>query len=138
MSTREREPEQSVPLKYAPERALASAPELSPGSDRPGSEPRPGGARPLERRPPPVPRTPEPAPPWKVVKPKGSLEGDVAIEGFRECMALARDLPPAPRCAMMAGGRSASSGESPVASLCRRSPHMALSGLAKFRGCGDL
>ena len=93
MSTREREPEQSIPLKYAPERALASA-DPSPGSDRPRRESRPGGARPPERRPPPVPRTPEPAPPWKVVKPKGGLEGDVAIEEFRDCMALAPDLPP--------------------------------------------
>jgi hypothetical protein len=32
-----------------------------------------------------------------VAKPKGSLEGDVAIEEFRECMALAPDLPPPPR-----------------------------------------
>jgi hypothetical protein len=51
MSTREREPEQSVPLKYAPERALAPAPEPSPGSDRPGSESRSGGAHAPERRP---------------------------------------------------------------------------------------
>jgi hypothetical protein len=57
MSTREREPEQSVRLKYAPEWALASAPEPPPGSDQPRSESRPGGARPPGRRPPPVPRT---------------------------------------------------------------------------------
>ena len=94
MSTREREPEQSVPLKYAPERALAPAPEPSPGSDRPGSELRSGGAHAPERRPPLVPRTPEPAPPWKMAKPKGSLEGDVASGEFRDCMALAPDLPP--------------------------------------------
>ena len=94
MSTREREPEQSVPLKYAPERALAPAPEPSPGSDRPGSELRLGGAHAPERRPPLVPRTPEPAPPWKMAKPKGSLEGDVASGEFRDCMALAPDLPP--------------------------------------------
>jgi hypothetical protein len=95
MSTREREPEQSGLLKYAPERALASAPELAPSSDRPG-EPRSGGARPPERRPPPVPRTREPAPPRKVSKQKGSLEGDVAIEGVCERITRAPDLPPAP------------------------------------------
>jgi hypothetical protein len=95
MSTREREPEQSIPLKYAPERALASA-DPSPGSDRPRRESRPGGARPPGRRPPPVPRTREPAPPWKVARPKGSLEGDAAIEEFRERLALAPDLPPPP------------------------------------------
>jgi hypothetical protein len=133
MSTREREPEQSIPLKYAPERALASAPEPSPGSDRPRGGSRPGGARPPGRRPPAAPRTREPAPPWKVAKPKGSLEGDVAIEEFRERMALAPDLPP-PRCAMVAGGCSASSEDSPVASLWRRSPRMASSGFRHRTG----
>ena len=117
MSTREREPERSGPLKYARERPLASAPAPSRSTDRPGSEPRPRGARPPERRPLPVPRTHEQAPPWTVAKQKGSLEGEVAIEAFRECVALAPDLPPPPRCVIMAGACSASPGDSPLAWL---------------------
>jgi hypothetical protein len=79
------------------------------GGDRPASEPRGANARPPERKPaagrqPPQrkpllapPRGPQEAPPpWKLAKPRGSFEGDVAIKELRERMALAPDQPPEP------------------------------------------
>src|SRR5258708_4003352 len=96
MSTRDREPESPGPLKYAPKWARDAAPEPARGSDKPRSEPRPVNARPAERKPPPVRRPREPAPPWQVAKQKGGLEGDVAIKELRERMALAPDQPPEP------------------------------------------
>jgi len=81
MSTREREPEQSGPLKYAPERALASAPELSPSSDWPAGNRGRGGARPQSAGRAGATNSGT-SPATEVAKQKGSLEGDVAIEGF--------------------------------------------------------
>src|ERR1700675_4655585 len=95
MSTRDREPEPG-PLKYAPKWARDAAPEPARRSDHSGSEPRLVNARPPERKPPPVRRPREPAPPWKVARQKGRFEGDVAIKELRERMALAPDQPPEP------------------------------------------
>jgi hypothetical protein len=119
MSTRNREPEVSGPLKFAPKWARVAAPEPVPARAgyRPASEPRPANARPPERKsaakpaakpaaerhpaernpapaPPPLPQ--QPAPSWKPAKRPGSFEGDVAIMELRERMALAPDQPPEP------------------------------------------
>jgi hypothetical protein len=105
MSTRDREPDVSGPLKFAPKWARMAEPARA--GDRPVSEPRPANARPPERKsaaerppaepkpaPPSVPQ--QPAPAWKPAKRPGSFEGDVAIKELRERMALAPDQPPEP------------------------------------------
>jgi hypothetical protein len=117
MSTRNREPEVSGPLKFAPKWARIAEPAPARTGDRPASEPRPANARPpardsaaksaaksaaerhpAERKPLPAPPSPpeQPAPSWKPAKRPGSFEGDVAIKELRERMALAPDLPPEP------------------------------------------
>jgi hypothetical protein len=124
MSTRNREPEVSGPLKFAPKWARMAEPEPAPAraGDRPASEARPANARPPERKsaaksaakptermsaaarhlaerdPLPAPSSlpQQPAPSWKPAKRPGSFEGDVAIMELRERMALAPDQPPEP------------------------------------------
>jgi hypothetical protein len=113
MSTRNREPEVSGPLKFAPKWARVAEPAPARAGDRPASEPRPANVRPPERKsaaksaaerhpternPAPVPPSlpQQPAPSWKPAKRPGSFEGDVAIMELRERMALAPDQPPEP------------------------------------------
>jgi hypothetical protein len=115
MSTRNREPEVSGPLKFAPKWARVAEPAPARAGDRLASEPRPVNARPPERKsaaksgaksaaerhpternPLPAPLPQQPAPSWKPAKRPGSFEGDVAIMELRERMALAPDQPPEP------------------------------------------
>jgi hypothetical protein len=102
MSTRDREPDASGPLKYAPKRARTAAPEPPLRRVRPNGGVAAENLRPRLVKSPTTPPSPpsqrprEPVPPWRPARQKGGFEGDVAVKELRERMALAPDLPPSP------------------------------------------
>jgi hypothetical protein len=102
MSTHDREPDASGPLKYAPKRARTAAPEPPLRRVRPNGGVAAENLRPRLVKSPSTPgsspaqRPREPVPQWKPARQTGSFEGDVAVKELRERMALAPDLPPSP------------------------------------------